>query len=35
MIYIGFDEEWKPLKYKNKITKYEISNLGRVRNIKS
>lgn len=35
MIYIGFDEEWKPLKYKNKITKYEISSLGRVRNCKS
>ena len=34
MIYIGYNEEWKPIYIKGEKTKYKISNLGNIRNSK-
>lgn len=35
MIFIGYKEKWKKIKYEGKKTKYSISNLGQVRNDKT
>ena len=36
MIYIGFEEEWRPIVVKGKYkTNYSVSNFGKVRNDKT